>query len=97
MGGACQCWPCLPRCVLCEPPSCPWDDIQIDALPGRPSLLAKNRSRSAHSLNLQAYNAFTPDQRQMLRRHVADIHHAPIDTLEHIGGGGVRCALGEIF
>jgi hypothetical protein len=31
------------------------------------------------------------------RRHVAALHHAPIDTLEHIGGGGVRCTLAEIF
>lgn len=48
-------------------------------------------------LSLQAYNAFTPDQRRVLRRHVAELHHAPIDTLEHIGGGGVRCALAEVF
>jgi len=47
--------------------------------------------------HLQAFNAFTPDQRKVMRRHVAELHHAPIDTLEHIGGGGVRCALGEIF
>ena len=31
------------------------------------------------------------------RRHVAALHHAPIDTLEHIGGGGVRCTLAELF
>ena len=31
------------------------------------------------------------------RRHVAALHHANIDTLEHIGGGGVRCTLAEIF
>jgi hypothetical protein len=46
---------------------------------------------------MQAFNAFTPDQRKLMRRHMAELHHAPIDTLEHIGGGGVRCALGEIF
>jgi len=28
---------------------------------------------------------------------VAALHHANIDTLEHIGGGGVRCTLAEIF
>lgn len=31
------------------------------------------------------------------RRHVAALHHANIDTLERIGGGGVRCTLAEIF
>ena len=45
----------------------------------------------------QAHNAFTPDQRKVLRRHVAELHHSPIDTIEHIGGGGVRCSLAEIF
>ena len=46
---------------------------------------------------LQAYNAFTEDQRRAIRRHVADIVHAPIDTLEKVGGGGVRCTLAEVF
>ena len=34
----------------------------------------------------QAYHAFTDDQRRQLRRHLAALHHAPIDTLEFIGG-----------
>jgi hypothetical protein len=37
------------------------------------------------------------DQRRQLQRHLAALHHAPIDTLEFIGGGGVRCSLGEVF
>jgi hypothetical protein len=37
------------------------------------------------------------DQRRQLHRHLAALHHAPIDTLEFIGGGGVRCSLGEVF
>lgn len=45
----------------------------------------------------QAYNAFTEDQRRAIRRHCADIVHAPIDTLERVGGGGVRCTLAELF
>ena len=45
----------------------------------------------------QAYNAFTEEQRAAIRRHVSDIVHAPIDTLEKVGGGGVRCTLAEIF
>jgi hypothetical protein len=34
---------------------------------------------------MQAFNAFTPDQQKAMMRHVAELHHAPIDTLEHIG------------
>ena len=37
-------------------------------------------------LLLQAYHAFTEDQRRQLRRHLAALHHAPINTLEFIGG-----------
>jgi hypothetical protein len=46
---------------------------------------------------VQAYHAFTEDQRRTLRRHVARLVHAPIDTLERIGGGGVRCCIAELF
>jgi hypothetical protein len=49
------------------------------------------------AMSSQAYNAFTEDQHKVLRKHVAALHHAPIDTLERIGGGGVRCTLAEIF
>jgi hypothetical protein len=45
----------------------------------------------------QAFHAFTPEQRATILRHCASIVHAPIDTLERIGGGGVRCTLGELF
>ena len=47
--------------------------------------------------DVQAFHAFTPEQRATILRHCASIVHAPIDTLERIGGGGVRCTLGEIF
>lgn len=49
------------------------------------------------AMSTQAYDAFTEEQRDAILRHVADIHHAPIDTLEFLGGGGVRCTLGEVF
>jgi hypothetical protein len=52
---------------------------------------------AVHLVPLQAYNAFTPDQRKAILRHVASIVHAPIDTLERVGGGGVRCTLAELF
>ena len=39
----------------------------------------------------------SPSPCPVRRRHVAALHHANIDTLEHIGGGGVRCTLAELF
>ena len=46
---------------------------------------------------MQAHRAFSPEQHKILQKHVAELHHAPIDTIEHIGGGGVRCSLAELF
>lgn len=46
---------------------------------------------------MQAYEAFTEDQRAAILRHCADIAHAPIDTIEQVGGGGVRCTIAELF
>jgi len=37
------------------------------------------------AMSSQAYHAFTPEQRKVMRRHVADLVHAPIDMLETVG------------
>eukprot|EP01025_Chloroclados_australasicus_P065579 TRINITY_DN8935_c0_g1_i1.p1 TRINITY_DN8935_c0_g1~~TRINITY_DN8935_c0_g1_i1.p1 ORF type:complete len:514 (-),score=70.60 TRINITY_DN8935_c0_g1_i1:194-1528(-) len=55
------------------------------------------RGLQVMAMSTQAYNAFTKEQLEILRKHVAQIYHAPIDTLESVGGGGVRCTLAEIF
>ncbi len=70
---------------------------QMAALCGNVLELEDGRGLPVLALSTRAYNAFTGDQRRALRRHVAALHHAPIDTLEHVGGGGVRCTLAEIF
>ncbi|GLC77786.1 hypothetical protein PLESTB_000956200 [Pleodorina starrii] len=70
---------------------------QMDALCGNALELEDGRGLPVMAMSTQAYNAFTEDQRRVMRRHVADLVHAPIDTLERVGGGGVRCTLAEIF
>lgn len=70
---------------------------QMAALCGNVLELEDDRGLPVMAMSTRAYNAFTLDQKNTLRRHVAGIHHANIDTLEHIGGGGVRCTLAEIF
>jgi hypothetical protein len=70
---------------------------QMDALCGNVLELQSGLGLPVLAMSSQAYHAFTPEQRAVLRRHVADLVHAPIDTLERVGGGGVRCALGELF
>jgi hypothetical protein len=70
---------------------------QMDALCGNVIELEDGRGHPVLALSSQSYHAFTDDQRRQLQRHLAALHHAPIDTLEFIGGGGVRCSLGEVF
>lgn len=70
---------------------------QMEALCGNVLELEDGRGLPVLAMSTQAYNAFTPEQRADMRRHVAGLVHAPIDTLERVGGGGVRCTLGELF
>lgn len=58
--------------------------LEVDA-PGGPVLV----------LSDTALRSLRPGQRRMLERHVALL---PVDvaTIEHVGGGGVRCMLAEI-
>ena len=59
--------------------------------------LEDGRGLPVLAMSSRAHAAFGEDHRRTLRRHVAALHHAPIPTIEHVGGGGVRCALGELF
>lgn len=59
---------------------------QMDSLCGNALEVEDGRGHPVLALSSQAYHAFTEDQRRQLRRHVAALHHAPIDTLEFIGG-----------
>ena len=70
---------------------------QMDSLCGNALELEDGRGLPVMAMSTQAFNAFTPEQRKVMRRHVADLVHAPIDTLESVGGGGVRCTLAELF
>mmetsp|Transcript_25245 Transcript_25245/g.54866 ORF Transcript_25245/g.54866 Transcript_25245/m.54866 type:complete len:494 (-) Transcript_25245:950-2431(-) len=70
---------------------------QMDHLCGNALELENGKGLPVMAMSTQAYNAFTEEQRRAIRRHVADIVHAPIDTLERVGGGGVRCTLAELF
>jgi hypothetical protein len=75
----------------------PITSAQMDALCGNVLELQDGNGLPVLAMSSQAYHAFTPEQRALMRRHVADLVHAPIDTLERVGGGGVRCAIAELF
>lgn len=72
-------------------------NAQMSAMCGNVLELEDGRGLPVLAMSTQAHNAFTDEQRRELRKHVAALHHAPIDTIEYIGGGGVRCSLAELF
>jgi len=48
------------------------------------------------ALSQRAWRSLAPAQRQLLEQHARPVPCA-VDTIEHVGGGGVRCMLAEIF
>lgn len=48
------------------------------------------------AMSSAAHAAFTAEQKSALERH-APLIHAPIPTIERLGGGSVRCMLAEVF
>ena len=70
---------------------------QMGALCGNVLEVRNAAGMPVMAMSTRAYDAFLPEQRGVILKHVHAIHHAPIDMLEHVGGGGVRCTLAEIF
>ena len=70
---------------------------QMASMCGNIMELEDGRGLPVMAMSTQAYSAFTPEQQQEMRKHVAALHHAPLDTIEYIGGGGVRCSLAELL
>ena len=70
---------------------------QMGAMCGNILELEDGRGLPVMAMSTQAHNAFTLEQRRDMRKHVAALHHAPLNTIEYIGGGGVRCSLAELF
>lgn len=58
--------------------------------------LQSSSGQKCIAMSASAYNAFTDAQRQVLSTHGKLIPLA-IPTIEHMGGGSVRCMLAEIF
>lgn len=48
-------------------------------------------------MSTRAHASLTQEQLEAMRQHWAGLHHAPIPTLETIGGGSVRCTMAELF
>jgi hypothetical protein len=48
-------------------------------------------------LSTQAHGALSSKQKTQIEAHCGPLVHAPIPTIERLGGGSVRCMLAEIF
>jgi hypothetical protein len=70
---------------------------QVDAMCGNVLELEDGCGAPVLAMSSRAWRAFGADGRRALLKHVASLVHAPFDTIESVGGGGVRCALGELF
>ncbi len=71
---------------------------QVDAMCGNVLELEDGAGAPFLAMSTRAWTAFGADGRkELLRGGAASLVHAPFDTIEEVGGGGVRCALGELF
>jgi len=70
---------------------------QVNKFCGNVLELEHGRGYPVMAMSTQAYNAFTPEQRSILLKHEHELIHADISTIETVGGGGVRCAIAELF
>lgn len=70
---------------------------QMGSMCGNALELLDGRGLPIMAMSSQAAAALRDEQRAAILRHCAAIAHAPVDTIERIGGGSVRCMLAELF
>ena len=58
--------------------------------------LADAAGNAVFAMSSRAWQAFTPQQQATLAAN-GTVVHAPLDTIEHLGGGGARCMVAENF
>lgn len=69
---------------------------QVNHMCGNILELVSKDGRTAIVMSDTAFNAFSDTQRAQLAL-CGEIVHAPIETIETVGGGSARCMLAEIF
>jgi hypothetical protein len=69
---------------------------QMNGFAGNMLQLATASGGRVWAMSSAAHGALTANQRSMLGED-GPLVHAPIPTIERVGGGSVRCLLGEIF
>lgn len=69
---------------------------QVNGFAGNVLEVQSGENTPIIAMSSAAYAAFTEEQKGILCGH-APIVHAPIPTIERLGGGSVRCMLAEVF
>lgn len=70
---------------------------QMDQFCGNVLELKGTDGKKLLAMSTRAYKAFTDTQKRKILKHVNQIVHSDISTIESIGGGGVRCMMAELF
>lgn len=74
-------------------------DVDMEQMQGFACNILELKSTSGESvlaMSQRAFDSFTPDQQRLLRDHLDTIVAVPIPTIEHLGGGSVRCMIAEV-
>jgi hypothetical protein len=69
---------------------------QVGEFAGNVLFLDGGRDGPMVALSRRAWKSLTRPQRALLEQHARPVLCA-VDTIEHVGGGGIRCMLAEIF
>lgn len=70
-------------------------EIQVTQMAGNALELRTRSAEQIYAMSSAAQSILEPEQRDTIERH-ARIVHAPIPTIERIGGGSVRCMIAEL-
>ena len=69
---------------------------QVGEFAGNVLFLEDGRAGPLVAVSRRAWASFAPSQRSLIERHARPVPCA-IDTIEQVGGGGIRCMLAESF
>ena len=69
---------------------------QVTEFAGNVLFLDAGSGTPVVALSRRAWKSLTRPQRQLLEQHAQPVPCA-VETIEHVGGGGIRCMLAEIF
>ena len=71
-------------------------DAQLGEFAGNVLFVDAGAAGPVVALSRRAWQSLTPAQRQLLEQHAHPVL-CDVATIEHVGGGGIRCMLAEIF